>query len=94
MGVAEILEQLRIKALSDPALKAALLATRDHPDPLSEFCRISTNAGLPISDMDVIEYGEYAYASMRRSTNGGGENSPLLNTEDDTYEVFLSELER
>lgn len=30
---------------------------------------------------------------MRRSTNGGGENSPLLAGEDDYYELFLSELE-
>lgn len=94
MNVAETLEALRIKALKDPALKRALLATRDHANPLSEFCRISTEAGLPVYDMDIIEYGEYAYASMRRSTNGGGENSPLLDGEDDAYEIFLYELER
>lgn len=29
---------------------------------------------------------------MRRSTNGGGENSPLLQGEDDLYEMFLVEL--
>ena len=29
---------------------------------------------------------------MRRSTNGGGENSPLLFYEDDAYEIFLAEL--
>jgi hypothetical protein len=29
---------------------------------------------------------------MRRSTNGGGENSPLLVSEDDYYELFLEEL--
>ena len=32
------------------------------------------------------------YAAMRRSTNGGGENSPLLQGEDDLYEMFLIEL--
>ena len=30
--------------------------------------------------------------TMRRSTNGGGENSPLLVGEDDYYELFLEEL--
>lgn len=94
MNVAETLEALRNKALNDPALKQALLATRNHPNSLSEFCRISTEAGLPVYDMDIIEYGEFAYASMRRSTNGGGENSPLLDGEDDAYEMFLYELER
>ena len=44
--------------------------------------------------MDIIEYGEYAYAAMKRSTNGGGENSPLLDGEDDAYEMFLFELEQ
>ena len=43
--------------------------------------------------MDVIEYGETAYAAMRRSTNGGGENSPMLDGEDDYYDLFLGELQ-
>ena len=92
MNVSETLEALRSKALADPALRTALLATREHPDALAEFCRISTNEGFPIYEMDVIEYGEYAYASMKRSINGGGENSPLLDGEDDAYEMFLYEL--
>ena len=94
MDVSETLEALRARALSDPALRNALLATREHPDALTEFCRISTQAGLPLYDMDIIEYGEYAYASMKRSTNGGGENSPLLDGEDDAYEMFLYDLEQ
>ena len=94
MNISEALESLRSKALADPALRNALLATREHPDALAEFCRISTEAGLPIYEMDIIEYGEYAYAAMKRSTNGGGENSPLLDGEDDAYEMFLFELEQ
>ena len=87
MNVADTLEALRNKAMRDPALKKALIETRNHPNSLGEFC-------LPIYDMDIIEYGEFAYASMRRSTNGGGENSPLLDGEDDAYEIFLYELEQ
>ena len=30
---------------------------------------------------------------MRRSTNGGGENSPMLAWEDDFYELFMANLE-
>ena len=37
--------------------------------------------------------GEEAYAAMRRSTNGGGENSPMLEGEDDFYELFFAGLE-
>ena len=43
--------------------------------------------------MELILAGEEAYAAMRRSTNGGGENAPLLKGEDDLYEMFLIELE-
>lgn len=31
--------------------------------------------------------------AMKRSTNGGGENSPLLEGEDDPYEMFFASLE-
>ena len=44
--------------------------------------------------MDMINAGEDFYASMRRSTNGGGENSPKLAGEDDFYELFFAGLEQ
>ena len=44
--------------------------------------------------MDMINAGEDFYASMRRSTNGGGENSPKLAGEDDFYELFFAGLEK
>lgn len=92
MDVAEILEQLHKKAMKDDDLKKRLLDTKNHRNPLSDFCAISTEEGLPLYEMDLIEYGEASYAAMRRSTNGGGENSPLLFYEDDAYELFLSGL--
>ena len=92
MNVEETLEALRRKALHDPALKDALLATKNHPNSLGEFCRISTQAGVELYEMDILSAGEDYYAAMRRSTNGGGENSPLLVGEDDYYELFLEEL--
>ena len=42
--------------------------------------------------MDLIQEGEEFYASMRRSTNGGGENSPMLEGEDDFYELFFASI--
>lgn len=48
---------------------------------------------LSIYTMDLIQAGEEFYASMRRSTNGGGENSPKLEGEDDFYELFFATLE-
>lgn len=92
MDVAQTLELLQQKALQDEKLKGQLFATRQSHTPIRDFCDISTKAGLPLYEMDLIEYGESSYAAIRRSTNGGGENSPLLNYEDDAYEMFLSAL--
>lgn len=32
------------------------------------------------------------YSTMKRSTNGGGENAPVLDGQDDYYEMFLMEI--
>ena len=93
MAVDEALAGLLQKAKSDPQLRQALLATRQDANPVPAFCSLSTQAGFPIYEMDLISAGEDYYAAMRRSTNGGGENSPLLDGEDDYYEIFLGKLE-
>ena len=93
MDVGALLEQLKQMAIKDAGLREKLLATRQSETALGNFCRISTEAGVPLSKMDMIEFGESSYAAMRRSTNGGGENAPLLQWEDDAYEMFMMELE-
>ena len=94
MTVDEILVELKKKAAEDAAFRRALLETEKHRNALSEFCRISTDAGLPLYEMDLIDAGEAAYAAMKRSTNGGGENSPALEYQEDYYVMFLAELKR
>ena len=49
--------------------------------------------GVSIYEMDLAMAGEEFYAEIKRSTNGGGENSPALEGEDDFYELFLAALE-
>lgn len=93
MGIAEMLDELKQKALRDPALRGELLETRRDPQPLSAFCKKCREYGLEVYDMDLITAGEEFYATMRRSTNGGGENSPKLEGEDDFYELFFAGLE-
>ena len=93
MGIAEMLDELKQKALHDPKLKEALLATRKEDQPFAAFCRTCRELGYEIYEMDLITAGEEAYAAMRRSTNGGGENSPMLEGEDDFYELFFAGLE-
>ena len=93
MNVSDYMDILKAKARSDKELKACLIATQHEPNSLTSFCKIANEAGVPLSAMDIIGYGENAYAAMRRSTNGGGENSPLLDQEDDYYSIFMAELE-
>jgi len=92
MKTAELLSQLQRKAMHDEALKARFLETRNEDRPLHAFCRLCQELGYKIYEMDVIAAGEESYAAMRRATNGGGENSPLLKGEDDFYEEFFAPL--
>ena len=92
MEIAEMLEELKRKAKEDDTIRQALLDTRKDKDPLTAFCAKCRDFGYPIYPMELIVAGEEAYAAMRRSTNGGGENSPLLKGEDDYYELFFAGL--
>lgn len=80
------------KALHDPKLRVELLVTKKASQPFAAFCSKCRELGYEIYDMDLITAGEEAYAAMRRSTNGGGENSPMLEGEDDLYELFFAGL--
>ncbi len=93
MTVQDTLEKVKAFAKKDEAFRSSLLATRSAERPYHAFCDLCTEAGFDISVMDLVNAGEESYAAMRRSTNGGGENSPLLQGEDDLYEMFLMELE-
>ena len=93
MGIAEMLDELKQKARNDSALREELLATRKEAQPYAAFCKKCRELGYEIYEMDLICAGENFYASMRRSTNGGGENSPKLLGEDDFYELFFAGLE-
>ena len=84
---------LKEKARRDPALREMLLATRREKAPLAAFCKKCRELGVPVYEMDLIAAGEEFYAAMKRSTNGGGENSPMLEGEDDFYELFFAGLE-
>ncbi len=93
MTTADILESIRQRALNDRSFRKSLLESRSAGEPVSVFCRICRENGFMIYDMDIIALGEEEYAAMKRSTNGGGENSPVLEGQDDYYELFMMELE-
>lgn len=92
MEIPEMLDELKQKALHDENLRQELLATREDPQPLTAFCRKCQEKGYPICEMELILAGEEFYATMKRSTNGGGENSLMLDGEDDFYELFFAGL--
>ena len=89
MNILELLDKLKKEAQQKVEIKEQLLATRDEKNPLEAFCKKCQELGYPIYEMDLIQAGEEFYATMRRSTNGGGENSPMLEGEDDFYELFF-----
>lgn len=93
MEILSLLDDLQHKALRDRDLRHRLLETRNEKEPIEAFCKICQEYGFPIYEMDLICAGEDCYASMKRSTNGGGENSPMQKWGDDYYELFLASLE-
>ncbi|MBQ0058601.1 MAG: hypothetical protein KBS83_01385 [Lachnospiraceae bacterium] len=92
MDLESILKEVKARAKADDELMKAILATKESDRPISAFCKLVRGMGLDLYEMDLISAGEDAYAAMRRSTNGGGENSPALRCEDDYYELFIAEL--
>lgn len=93
MDIIDILEELRKKAIASPDLREEFFSTRNTESPLRSFCEICKGLGYDLTPMDIVEAGEYFHASMKRSTNGGGENSPMLDYQDDFYEMFLESID-
>ncbi|MBQ6588558.1 MAG: hypothetical protein IJI01_07770 [Butyrivibrio sp.] len=93
MGMNEKLDGLLEKAAKDHVLRDKLLNTRNSDNQLAEFCSIASDNGFPMSVMDMVNQGEEFYAEIKRSTNGGGENSPDLDFQNDEYSIFMMRLE-
>lgn len=92
MNVITMLDDLHHKALHNPDIRNKLSDTAQEKDPLTAFCSVCRELGYEIYEMDLICAGEEFHAAMKRSTNGGGENSPKLAGEDDFYELFMSSI--
>ncbi len=94
MSILEQLDEIQRSAYADQEVRRRLLAVRQEKEPLLSFCRICRELGYEIYPMELIAAGEEFHAQMKRSTNGGGENSPMLEGEDDFFEMLLAALER
>ena len=93
MNVLDELERFQDAALKDKSLREEISNTKAAEEPLSAFCRLAREKGFEIYEMDLVYAGEEAYAGMRRATNGGGENAPMLENEDDYYSLFMAAIE-
>ncbi|SCY41863.1 hypothetical protein [Butyrivibrio sp. INlla14] len=93
MMITDKLDKLLDMAKENPKLKEALLRTRESDNPIADFCKIATDKGLPMTVMDIVNQGEEFYAEIKRSTNGGGENSPDLDYQNDEYSIFMMRLQ-
>ena len=85
MTILDELERFQEAALKNKSLRERILRTRTEEEPVTE--------GFEIYEMDLVYAGEEAYSAMKRSTNGGGENSPMLQNEDDYYSLFIAAME-
>ncbi len=93
MMITDKLDKLLDMAKENPKLKEALVRTRESDNPIADFCKIATDKGLPMTVMDIVNQGEEFYAEIKRSTNGGGENSPALDYQNDEYSIFMMRLQ-
>lgn len=92
--ITSMLDELQRQAKRDENLRQRLIATKKEKEQVSAFCKICRELGYEIYEMELILAGEEFHAAMKRSTNGGGENSPMIAGEDDFYELFLAALKR
>ncbi len=90
--ITEMLDKLLDMAKENNELRDKLLETSKSDNPVSDFCKIANSQGLPMSVMDIVNQGEEFYAEIKRSTNGGGENSPDLDYQNDEYSIFMMRL--
>ena len=95
MNLAEMLEELRKKALADPKLRKRLLETRKEKKSPAECFFLQRFAG----NWDIPSMRWILSRREKNSTHpcagvpmGGGENSPMLEGEDDFYELFFASI--
>ena len=92
MSIDTILEQVREKATADEDFRQRILQAYAGERSIVNFCRECNAAGIEVYPMDIADADEGMYAAMRRSTNGGGENSPHLGWQEEVFETFMVEI--
>ncbi len=90
-----LFDKIKEKATADDDFRDRLISAADSSkNSIVSFCKECNAVGIEIYPMDIADADESTYAAMRRSTNGGGENSPHLMWEEDIFGSFVEELRR
>lgn len=90
MDTYEKLEKLTELAKNNEELRLRLLATKDGPDPMKEFCLIAQSMGVKLYLGELFSLGLEASDNQCKSTNGG--NPTPYTAFDDAYENFLTSI--
>lgn len=90
MDTYEKLEKLTELANRNDELKQKLLATKEGPDPMKDFCLIAQANGVELYLGELFSLGLEASDNQCKSTNGG--NPTPYTAFDDAYENFLMSL--
>lgn len=90
MDTYEKLEKLTELANRNDELKQKLLATKEGPDPMKDFCLIAQANGVELYLGELFSLGLEASDNQCKSTNGG--NPTPYTAFDDAYENFLTSL--
>lgn len=92
MNIAIIFDEIRRRAAADRGFAERLIKASESEAPIVNFCKECNEAGIEVYPLDIADADESAYAGMRRSTNGGGENSPHLNWEEGIFSDLLKDI--
>ena len=84
-----LLDQIKEMARENPDFKSRIMEAYLDKKSIVDFCKECNKVGIEIYPMDIADADESVYAAMRRSTNGGGENSPHLSWEENIIEEFV-----
>ncbi|MGN1317961.1 MAG: hypothetical protein ACI4VF_03025 [Lachnospirales bacterium] len=90
MTINDALDMLLKKALENENLKKKLIETENADDPVAEFCKISCEEGIEITEGDLFALNEIMLSNLLKSTNGGA-TYPIEDWAD-TYEQFICSL--
>ena len=90
MDINEKFDKIYELARHDHNLRDRILNTQNAKEPLAAFCKVAQELNIPMDVMEIVSHGEEFYAEIKRNTNGGGENSPDLDFQNDDYSIFIS----